>query len=464
MLNPLKPVHVWILRPLLVSILVLLVSIFGISPGWAADPSPSEPSIITADQVIDQDLFLASQQIVINGTVNGNAVLSGTNITINGTITDDVYLVGRSVTLNGSILGDAAVLGYDVTLTGDIAGDLNAAARMIEIQGGIGEDLRVFSQVLRLESTARIGDDVLGAGGSLEQASTSTVAGNLNFTASTVAQDSTESDPSELDPEVGGDLQDRQSSQDPQWFQTLDQAEFGSVTWTQLLIQRLQRLVSLALVGSLFSLWIPHQLQGLTTALRRKPIRSLAWGLGIELLGAGLGIGILGLTLGLAGGSSLLVPDLTLPLAGIGILGDLSLIGSFGLIASFLPQIALALLIGSALVGSVQWISQATRGEDPQKQAIDPLANLGTRLLSLFLGLGVLVALTTLLTLSFPFLPTGWDGILQVILLFVIIAPGLGALRLAEAPVGGSPSNPEGSTGRSSLAVRSVSPTKRPSR
>jgi len=99
----------------------------------------------------------------------------------NQVINDDLYLAGTTITIDGTIKGDAIVAARQVTINGTIEGDLIAAGQTIIVNGTVGDDIRMAGQVLMLGQSARVADDVIAAGFSLENQAGSAIGGNLRL-------------------------------------------------------------------------------------------------------------------------------------------------------------------------------------------------------------------------------------------------------------------------------------------
>lgn len=114
---------------------------------------------------------------------NSLSIRSSEQITIaaNEVIKDDVYLAGKIITIDGTIQGDAIAFGNQINLNGTVEGDLIAAGQAVVINGTVRDDARVASQALQLGTNARIGDDTVAAGFSLESKPGSTIGGDLAF-------------------------------------------------------------------------------------------------------------------------------------------------------------------------------------------------------------------------------------------------------------------------------------------
>ncbi len=91
-------------------VLVPLLSI-GISPALSINAAADKQITITANQVIDDDLYLSGEILTIDGTIKGDAVLSGQKITVNGTVDGDVIAAGQTITINGTVKDDVRIAG-----------------------------------------------------------------------------------------------------------------------------------------------------------------------------------------------------------------------------------------------------------------------------------------------------------------------------------------------------------------
>lgn len=146
---------------LFLCILVLLSVFLTISPVWSSNSPDLERIIIGPTDVINDDVYLAGDTVIIDGIVKGDAVLAGRKITVNGTVEGDLIAVGQAIVLNGTV----------------------------------SDDVRMAGQVLMLGNKARVADDVIAAGFSLENQAGSTIGGKLNvfagqaLLAGTVKQD-----------------------------------------------------------------------------------------------------------------------------------------------------------------------------------------------------------------------------------------------------------------------------------
>jgi cytoskeletal protein CcmA (bactofilin family) len=122
----------------------LVVALLGAAPAYAADRRSGDRVVIGANEVIPDDLYIAANTIIVDGTIQG-----------------DLLAVGASVTINGTV-----------------EGDVMAAAQAVVINGGVRDDVRVGGMAIQFGPQAQIGDDVLGGANSIEQQAGSTFGGD----------------------------------------------------------------------------------------------------------------------------------------------------------------------------------------------------------------------------------------------------------------------------------------------
>ncbi len=71
---------------------------------------------IPAGTVFDHDAILIGQDVVIDGTVNGNVFILSNQVTINGTVDGSIIMLGQNAGIGGSVSGEV----YAIALTVDI--------------------------------------------------------------------------------------------------------------------------------------------------------------------------------------------------------------------------------------------------------------------------------------------------------------------------------------------------------
>jgi cytoskeletal protein CcmA (bactofilin family) len=104
----------WALLALLASfgLLALLLA----TPAQAADFRGGDRVVIGADEVVDDDLFIAGNVVEVNGTVTGDLFATGTEVSINGEVGGSVFLAGQSLQVNGDVQGSVYSAGYSLAI------------------------------------------------------------------------------------------------------------------------------------------------------------------------------------------------------------------------------------------------------------------------------------------------------------------------------------------------------------
>lgn len=153
-----------------VFVLTALLALMLAVPARAFDGRGGDRIIIGAGEIVEDDLYVGAQEFILDGTVNGDVIAVGTTITVNGTVNGDLLAAGQTVIVNGSVIGAARIAG-NVLFVGEnarIGEDLVGAGFSLEVKAGsgIGRDL-VFGggQVLIAGDVAR---NVLAGAGAME--------------------------------------------------------------------------------------------------------------------------------------------------------------------------------------------------------------------------------------------------------------------------------------------------------
>ena len=108
-----------ILKGLAALVLVILVMVFAAVPVLAADIRSGDTVTIASGEVIDDDLYIAATNTIIDGTVNGDIFSVGTTITINGIVNGSVSIAGQTLTVNGKITHGARLAGMNINVNGN---------------------------------------------------------------------------------------------------------------------------------------------------------------------------------------------------------------------------------------------------------------------------------------------------------------------------------------------------------
>jgi len=123
---------------------------YSCSGGSEGTPEGTRRVIMPAGTVHDGWYFAAGDEVIISGTVNG-----------------DAYVAAGMVEVDGEVYGDLIVAGGSVTINGRISDDVRAAGGNVECNGFIGKNLTAAGGTVRTGRESRIGGGVLAAGGSI---------------------------------------------------------------------------------------------------------------------------------------------------------------------------------------------------------------------------------------------------------------------------------------------------------
>jgi cytoskeletal protein CcmA (bactofilin family) len=395
------------------------------TPSWSGEMAAQKSITIGVKEVINDDLYLTADKITIDGIVKGDAVLAASEITLNGTVEGDLIAAGRVITVNGMVKDDSRIAGAILILgeSARVNDDMMAAGYSLENKSGstIGGNLLYFGGQGVLAGSVQ--QNIRGAAAALQIAGT--VKGNVNVTvgnhelsrpffipeAPTIPQIPAGLTLTET-ARLGGELAYRSATEatlapgatvagrmtrDALPVDTLPSSK--TVNTALMLLFQVQRWVSLGLVGWLLLRFAPGWMQALGSTLQARPLASLGWGLVTKAVVIVAASALCFLTVLLLMISGVLLPSLALPILGIGLLTIFSLLIGFIIFASFVPPIALSFLGG-------QWLMAKLQPDRPR-----------TNLIALVAGLAVFVIVTAI------------PGVGPVVNAIVILL-GLGAIWL----------------------------------
>ncbi|MDW7732578.1 MAG: hypothetical protein SCH66_09155 [Methanolobus sp.] len=152
-------------RKLWLFLILLLVMAFLSSPAAALTTRGGDVVII--DEVIDDDLYIAGNNIVITGTVMGDVVAAGGRVEVRGNITQDLTVMSGDVIVSGSVGDDIRVASGTLRMSGEVRDDLLSASgdAMVANGASIGGDLSFTSG--QMQMLGSVAGDAMGSGGEL---------------------------------------------------------------------------------------------------------------------------------------------------------------------------------------------------------------------------------------------------------------------------------------------------------
>lgn len=137
----------WIAAPHSAAIVMGALGIaLAVAPGASAIEMHHNKQSYTlpAGSVVNDDLFVTSGNIRIDGEVRGDLFLAGANCVISGHVTGDV-IVGAS----------------QLRITGTVDGSVRGTTSLLEIRGQVGKNVTLFAGSIEMDPEARVGQDVL---------------------------------------------------------------------------------------------------------------------------------------------------------------------------------------------------------------------------------------------------------------------------------------------------------------
>ncbi|HUN23878.1 MAG TPA: polymer-forming cytoskeletal protein [Anaerolineales bacterium] len=136
----------------------LLLLSFTVPSVLAADFREGDNLVIAADEVIDDDLFIAGQTVEINGTVNGDVLASAQTVTINGVINGALITSGAEVIINGAVNGNlfAGAAKIIVGPQAQVSESVFIGGAAIEVQEGATLQRNLFVGGYQLQMLGKI--------------------------------------------------------------------------------------------------------------------------------------------------------------------------------------------------------------------------------------------------------------------------------------------------------------------
>jgi len=240
--------------------------------------------VLAANEVHNGWYFAAGDQVVIEGTVNG-----------------DAYVAGGVVRVDGTINGDLLVAGGMVSVGGTVSDDIRAAGGVLHFSGKVGKNVSVAGGVVTVEKSATIDGNLLAACGNIDVSGTvgkeakfasgdagitGTVKGNVDFTGEYLSV--------LHGAKLGGNVTARVKDRDEHNVDIADGTVKGKVEILSRDMQEVSRILgyrqgafwfkvvlacSLLLTALVFALLFPGQLKDIGSTITEHPGQSLLWGI-----------------------------------------------------------------------------------------------------------------------------------------------------------------------------------------
>ena len=257
------------------------VTLFAAVPVLAADLRSGDTVTVASGEVVEDDLYIAAESIVIDGTINGDLWAVGRIVTVNGAVNGSIVAVAETINVNGAVAHAARLAGGTLNIRGDVGGDLIAfcSAANIASTAEIGGDLLVGAGNVRIDGL--IGGDVNGGAGevtiagevrgnvelevdNLTIAPTANIEGDLTYTSENEA---------EIEPaaQVGGTTTYEPPKEEPA------KAALGAGI-AATVMGKVVAFLMILVIGIIIILIMPRRLVSMADSIRMYPLPSLGWG------------------------------------------------------------------------------------------------------------------------------------------------------------------------------------------
>lgn len=101
--------------------------------------------VVSADELIEDDLYAAGSSVEMNGIVTGDLIVAAGEVTVNGSVRGSIIAAGGDVRMRGAVGHAIRVAGGDVHLTTPVDGDIVVFAGELTLapEASAGRDLVV---------------------------------------------------------------------------------------------------------------------------------------------------------------------------------------------------------------------------------------------------------------------------------------------------------------------------------
>ena len=238
--------------------------------------------VLPAGQTHEGWYFAAGDQVVIQGTVNGDAYVAGGMVDVDGTVDGDLYVAGGQINVGGTVTHNIFAGGGSIRLEGKVGrtvtacggtitisraaaidGNLLEAGGNIQIAGTVARNAKIASGDLGVTGT--INGDVDYAGERVSISPGATVGGNL----SVYAKEKHSIDISEGTVRGRTEIHIDEGKGEPTILGMTSSGFWFRIGW----------FFSLLLIGLVLVFALPKQIVAVGAAILHSPGKSALWGL-----------------------------------------------------------------------------------------------------------------------------------------------------------------------------------------
>ncbi len=184
---------------LLVSLMVIMIlGSATVASAFEKRTVSNGDAIVAKNETIDDDLLLASDDVIVDGTVNGDVIALADTVIVNGTINGNLFTLADRIEVRGAVNGAVLAAGTTVQIDGtvqrslvaagsrittsesaNIGGSLLAAGDRLEHRGVLARGAALAGSNLLV--SGKVGKEILAGGARLEFADTAMVGGTVDF-------------------------------------------------------------------------------------------------------------------------------------------------------------------------------------------------------------------------------------------------------------------------------------------
>ena len=139
------------------------------APVEATDFRGGDRIVIGAEEVIDDDLFVAGDSVELNGTVKGDLFAVGREVIINGDVEGSIFLAGQNLEANGEA-GSLYSAGYSLSLgpEAELARNLHFNGFSLTTEAGSSMGRSLYANGYQVILNGDVANDVVTNSGALE--------------------------------------------------------------------------------------------------------------------------------------------------------------------------------------------------------------------------------------------------------------------------------------------------------
>lgn len=125
----------------------------------AAEIKAMQNFSVAKSEVVEENLYVAEQVGIIEGTIKKDLITAGGNLLVTGTVERDIIAAGGTLELLGDVGGNVRAIGGTITISKDVAGDVVVAGGMVHIASGatVKGDVIVAAGQLIVDGTVKGG-------------------------------------------------------------------------------------------------------------------------------------------------------------------------------------------------------------------------------------------------------------------------------------------------------------------